>query len=288
MSQDFPICAVHTVADLRAIVGSWKAAGETVGFVPTMGALHAGHISLVGIARKRATKTVASVFVNPKQFAPNEDFGAYPRTLPDDARKLAEAGCHLLYAPNANEMYPDGFASSVHVAGPSEGLETDFRPHFFDGVATVVTKLFTQVRPDLAVFGEKDYQQLLVVKRLVADLDLGIEIVPGPVLRESDGLAMSSRNVYLSSEDRKRAAALNTLLFSCAETLESGELVEAALNAARASAAQAFDLVDYVEVRCAETLAALPRPVLDRPARVLAAVKLGATRLIDNVAANPR
>lgn len=288
MSEPFPIRTVHTVADLRAAVSGWKAEGETVGFVPTMGALHAGHVSLIDIARTRAAKTVASVFVNPKQFAPNEDFGAYPRTLPDDARKLAEAGCDLLYAPNGPEMYPDGFAASVHVGGPSEGLETDFRPHFFDGVATVVTKLFTQVRPDIAVFGEKDYQQLLVVKRLAADLDLGVEIVPGPVMREADGLAMSSRNVYLSAEDRERAVRLNALLFACAEALEKGERIADTLKTARIVAESAFDLVDYVDVRCADTLAPLPGPVLDRPARVLAAVKLGSTRLIDNVAADPR
>ncbi|MBI1232949.1 MAG: pantoate--beta-alanine ligase [Alphaproteobacteria bacterium] len=288
MSEPFPIRTVHTVADLRAAVSGWKAEGETVGFVPTMGALHAGHISLIDIAKSRAAKTVASVFVNPKQFAPNEDFGAYPRTLPDDARKLAEAGCDLLYAPNGPEMYPDGFAASVHVGGPSEGLETDFRPHFFDGVATVVTKLFTQVRPDIAVFGEKDYQQLLVVKRLAADLDLGVEIVPGPVMREADGLAMSSRNVYLSAEERERAVRLNALLFACAEALEKGERIADTLKTARIVAESAFDLVDYVDVRCANTLAALPGPVLDRPARVLAAVKLGSTRLIDNVAADPR
>lgn len=287
MSETFPIPTVHTVADLRAVVAGWKADGETVGFVPTMGALHAGHISLIDIAKTRATRTIASVFVNPKQFAPNEDFGAYPRTLPDDARKLADAGCDLLYAPNGSEMYPEGFASSVHVGGPSHGLETDFRPHFFDGVATVVTKLFTQVRPDIAVFGEKDYQQLLVVKRLAADLDLGVEIVPGPVMREPDGLALSSRNVYLSEEDRERAVRLNTLLFACAEALEKGELIAETLKTARIVAESAFDMVDYVEVRCAETLAALPGPVLDRPARVLAAVKLGTTRLIDNVAAKP-
>lgn len=288
MSEPFPIRTVHTVADLRAVVSGWKAEGETVGFVPTMGALHAGHVSLIDIARTRAAKTVASVFVNPKQFAPGEDFGAYPRTLPDDARRLADAGCDLLYAPNGPEMYPEGFAASVHVGGPSEGLETDFRPHFFDGVATVVTKLFTQVRPDVAVFGEKDYQQLLVVKRLAADLDLGVEIVPGPIMREADGLAMSSRNVYLSAEDRERAVRLNALLFACAEALEKGELIADTLKTARIVAERAFDLVDYVDVRCADTLAALPGPVLDRPARLLAAVKLGTTRLIDNVAANPR
>lgn len=287
MSETFPIPTVHTVADLRAVVSGWKTNGETVGFVPTMGALHAGHISLIDIAKSRAAKTVASVFVNPKQFAPGEDFGAYPRTLPGDAARLAEACCDLLYAPNGPEMYPDGFAASVHVGGPSEGLESDFRPHFFDGVATVVTKLFTQVRPDIAVFGEKDYQQLLVVKRLASDLDLGVEIVPGPVMREADGLAMSSRNVYLSAADRERAVRLNALLFACAEALEKGELIADTLKTARLVAESAFDMVDYVEVRCAETLAALPGPVLDRPARVLAAVKLGTTRLIDNVAANP-
>lgn len=288
MSEVFPVRTVHTVSELRDVVSAWKASGETVGFVPTMGALHAGHISLLDIARTRATKTVASVFVNPKQFAPDEDYGAYPRTLPDDAARLAEAGCDLLYAPNAPEMYPEGFATSVHVGGPSEGLETAFRPHFFDGVATVVTKLFTQVRPDIAVFGEKDYQQLLVIKRLAADLDLDVDIIPGPVMREADGLALSSRNVYLSEEDRVRAVRLNALLFAAAEALSKGEAIAPTMTTARMIAESAFDTVDYVEVRCAGTLALLPGPVLDRPARILAAVKLGATRLIDNVAAAPR
>lgn len=287
MSETLPIPTVHTVADLRAIVSGWKSDGETVGFVPTMGALHAGHMSLIDIAKGRADKTVASVFVNPKQFAPGEDFGAYPRTLPNDAARLAAAGCDLLYAPNGPEMYPDGFATSVHVGGPSQELETRFRPHFFDGVATVVTKLFTQVRPDCAVFGEKDYQQLLVITRLAADLDLGVDIIPGPVVREADGLALSSRNVYLSPENRVRAVRLNALLFSCAEALEKGEPISGTLNTARMIAESAFDLVDYIEVRCAETLSALPGPVLDRPARILAAIRLGDTRLIDNVAAHP-
>lgn len=287
MSDAFPIRTVHTVRELREIVSGWKAAGETVGFVPTMGALHAGHVSLVDIARTRATRTVASVFVNPKQFAPGEDLDAYPRTLPGDAAKLAEAGCDLLYAPNAAEMYPEGFASSIHVGGPSAGLETTFRPHFFDGVATVVAKLFTQVRPDLAVFGEKDYQQLLVVKQLVRDLDLGVEIVPGPVMRETDGLALSSRNVYLSQTDRVRAVRLNALLFAAAKALAKGELIADTLKTSRLIAESAFDMVDYIEVRCAETLAPVTGPILDRPARILAAVRLGSTRLIDNVAANP-
>tara|TARA_R110002072_G_scaffold322_3_gene2195 strand:- start:845 stop:1732 length:888 start_codon:yes stop_codon:yes gene_type:complete len=284
---NLPLPAVNEVTALRAQVSAWRLAGERIGFVPTMGALHAGHLSLIEKAREHSDRVVVSIFVNPAQFAPGEDFDAYPRTLDQDAAMLTGAGCDLLFAPTARVMYPAGFDLTVHVGGPSAGLETDFRPHFFDGVATVVAKLFNQVRPDIAVFGEKDYQQLLVVTRLAADLDHGVDIVPAPILREPDGLAMSSRNAYLSKEDRQRAARLYAILTGMVTGLEAGTSIETAQAEAIRAARLAFDSVDYIEARCASTLATLPAGPLERPARILAAVKLGSTRLIDNLAASP-
>ena len=203
-----PLPVVRTVAELRAVVAGWKAAGERVAMIPTMGALHSGHLSLIALGRERAQRTVASIFVNPAQFAPHEDFDAYPRGEAEDAAKLAEAGCDLLFAPNAREMYPEGFATTVNVAkGVSEPLEGLSRPHFFGGVATVVAKLLIQCGPDIAIFGEKDYQQLLVIKRMARDLDLPVEILGGPTTRERDGLALSSRNAYLTPDERKAASA---------------------------------------------------------------------------------
>jgi pantoate--beta-alanine ligase len=288
MRPDLPLPAAYTVCELRGTVAAWRRQGLRVGFVPTMGALHAGHLALVTQALERADRVVVSVFVNPAQFAPGEDFDAYPRTLESDADKLAGAGAHLVYAPTASEMYPQGFSTTVSLSGPAAGLESAARPHFFAGVATVVSKLFNQVRPDLAVFGEKDYQQLLVIRRMTEDLDLGVEIVPGVTVREADGLALSSRNAYLSDTDRKRAAALNVILADFAQALEAGGDVATAQTAALTAAADAFDAVDYVEARCADTLATLSEGPLDRPARVLAAVKVGGTRLIDNRPASPR
>lgn len=249
-----------------------------------MGALHEGHLSLIKLARKRGDRVVASIFVNPAQFAPHEDFDAYPRTLADDAAKLANAGCDLLYAPLASDMYPDGFAAELTLKGAAQGLETDFRPHFFAGVAIVVAKLFNRVQPDHAVFGEKDYQQLLVIRQMVRDLDMPIEIVAGPTLRERDGLALSSRNAYLSTMEREISAGLHEILSGFARDLTHGTDWETAQGKALAKAASAFDRVDYIEARCADTLEPLPAGRVDRPARVLAAVWLGKTRLIDNLA----
>lgn len=279
--------AACTVKEIRAAVAQWRGEGRSVGFVPTMGALHAGHLALVTQALERADRVVVSIFVNPAQFAPGEDFDAYPRTLHSDAEKLARAGAHLIYAPNAAEMYPHGFATRVSLTGPAEGLESAARPHFFSGVATVVSKLFNQVRPDLAVFGEKDYQQLRVIERLAADLDLGVEIIPGVTVREADGLALSSRNAYLSEAERRRAAALNVILADFATALEAGADPAAAQAHALKAAQEAFDRVDYVQARCADTLAVLPEGPIQRPARVLAAVMIGKVRLIDNRPANP-
>lgn len=284
MLESLPLASADTVAALRRQVQTWREAGFSIGFVPTMGALHDGHVSLVEMARARADKVVASVFVNPAQFAPGEDFDTYPRTLESDAQKLAAAGCDLLFAPTVRQMYPDGFASSVHVEGPAFGLESQSRPHFFGGVATVVTKLLNQVRPDLAVFGEKDYQQLLVIRRLATDLDLGVEIAGAPTLREADGLAMSSRNAYLSPEERGRAGRLNVILKDLAHEAVSGKPLETSLLQARKKAEEVFDAVDYIEIRNAHTLEAITTETLEEPARVLGAVRVGKTRLIDNMA----
>jgi pantoate--beta-alanine ligase len=279
-----PLPVIRSVPELRLAVARWRAAGRTIGFVPTMGALHEGHISLGELAKARGAVVVYSIFVNPTQFAPHEDFGRYPRTEAADVLQLAtEDVCDLVYAPDAKEMYPDGFATSVAVGGPSAGLETDFRPHFFGGVGVVVAKLLLQVLPDFAVFGEKDYQQLQVIRRMTADLDIPVEIVGGPTQRESDGLAMSSRNAYLDAGQRKVAGRLNVILKDVIARIHTGDKPEHAAAFGFGELLTAgFDKVDYLEVRDAETLA----PVTDRsrPMRVLAAVKIGATRLIDNMA----
>ena len=277
------LAIVRTVAELRAAVANWRRAGETVALVPTMGALHEGHLALVRRGRELADRVVASVFVNPTQFAPQEDFGRYPRDEAGDAAKLASAGCDLMYAPTVAEMYAEGRATTVAVAGPAEGLCGAARPQMFAGVALVVTKLLLQAQPDFAVFGEKDYQQLLVVRRFVRDLDIPAEIVGLPTVREADGLALSSRNAYLSAEERARAPELRRALAEAAAALTGGAEAAAALEAARTRlAAAGFDPIDYVELRDAETLA--PLKTLDRPGRLLAAGWLGRTRLIDNVA----
>ena len=274
---------VTTVAALRGALAERKAAGKArTGMVPTMGALHKGHLALVDEARKRSDTIVVSIFVNPTQFAPHEDFDAYPRTLEADLEKLGSRA-DLVFAPAVREMYPHGHATTLSVAGPSAGLETDFRPHFFAGVATVVAKLLIAASPDIAVFGEKDYQQLLVVKRLVRDLALPVEIVGAPTLREADGLALSSRNAYLSAEERKIAGELNVILKAAiAQARTSGDLRAAEASAIEALWAAGFSHVDYVAIRDAETLDHVA--TLDRPARILAAAKIGKTRLIDNMA----
>jgi pantoate--beta-alanine ligase len=272
---------VSTIAELRARLAS-REAGARIGLVPTMGALHAGHLSLVRETRARCGVTVVSIFVNPAQFGPNEDFARYPRNLKDDCAKLAGLA-DLVFAPSVAELYPDGFATSIEVGGPALGLESDFRPHFFSGVATVVAKLLIAVMPDEAMFGEKDYQQLLVIRRLVADLGLPIEIVAGQTMREPDGLALSSRNAYLSPEERKIAGQLNVVLREVAKKVRQAEPVTSAETWGCAALLHAgFASVDYVAVRNAETLMAIES--VARPARVLAAAKIGTTRLIDNLA----
>lgn len=274
---------IQKIDALRARVAEWRAENARIALVPTMGALHEGHLALVRAGRARAERVAVSIFVNPAQFAPHEDFARYPRDLGSDMAKLAGTGADLIYAPSVEEMYPKGFATKIAVDGPSAGLESDFRPHFFAGVATVVAKLFLQCRPDFAMFGEKDYQQLLVVKRLARDLDLPVEVVGVPIVRDADGLALSSRNAYLSAEARKTAPALHRVLQGVAARVRGGRSIpEAEAEGAASLLTAGFDRVDYVAARDAETLN--PLRTIERPARVLAAAWLGTTRLIDNVA----
>ncbi len=269
------IKVLRTIPALRTALGSWRAAGETIGLVPTMGALHAGHVELVRRVLEQCDHAVVSIFVNPTQFSPQEDFSRYPRDEAGDLAKLATAGCDLVWSPDASEMYPARFATRVVPGGAAEGLESDFRPHF---------KLFTQVQPDAAVFGEKDYQQLQVVRQMVRDLNLPLEIIGHPTIRESDGLAMSSRNAYLTPAERRIAPALFKALGGLAAPIADGAEPTAACEAARRSILTAgFEKVDYVEVRDAATLARVERGARG-PLRALAAAWLGKTRLIDNIA----
>jgi pantoate--beta-alanine ligase len=277
---------IREIEALRAAVTGLRAEGGRIALVPTMGALHAGHMALVAEAKARADHVVASIFVNPKQFGPNEDLAAYPRREASDSRQLEEAGVAILWAPGVEEMYPGGFATNVAVAGVSEGLDGAARPGHFDGVATVVAKLFNQVRPDIALFGEKDYQQLCVIRRMVRDLDLGIEIAGVPTQRDADGLALSSRNAYLSDDERKAARALPRALGEAAQAIAEGTAADEVLERARARlAAAGFDPIDYVALCDAETL--VPLTGADRPARLLAAARIGTTRLIDNLPVEP-
>lgn len=270
---------ISTVQELRHAIAALKP--TRIGMVPTMGALHAGHVSLVTQARKDVDHVVVSIFVNPTQFAPHEDFDAYPRTLESDLAKLGD-GADIVFAPSPREMYPQGYATSITVGGPAGGLESDFRPHFFAGVATVVAKLLIAALPDIAVFGEKDYQQLLVVKQLVRDLALPTRVIGAPTLREADGLAMSSRNAYLSPEERLIAGRLNVILKDAAALARRGDLRAAEAGGIEALWKAGFSHVDYVAIRDAEALEHIT--ALDRPARILAAAKIGSTRLIDNMA----
>lgn len=279
------IAIVRTVADLRAQVASWKRAGERVALVPTMGALHEGHLSLIALAKTKADRVVASVFVNPTQFGPNEDFDAYPRGEARDAALLAGAGCDLLFAPTVGEMYPQGFATSVNVTGVSEPLDGAARPGHFAGVATVVSKLLLQCGPDVAVFGEKDFQQLQVIKRVVRDLDIPVEIVGAPTSRLEDGLARSSRNAYLSEPEREVAGRMNVALADAVRRLQAGEPVERVEATGIAALERAgFQRIDYFEVRNADDLSHPGPGPLTVPGRVLAAAMIGKTRLIDNMA----
>jgi pantoate--beta-alanine ligase len=273
---------LNDVAALRAQIAKWRAARETVALVPTMGALHAGHLSLGQIARTRARRVVYSIFVNPTQFAPTEDFSAYPRTLEDDIAKLADLGADAVFAPAPAVMYPEGFATTVSLKGPAIAeLEDRFRPTHFAGVATIVSKLLIQAMPDIAIFGEKDFQQLAVIRQMARDLDIPTLIEGAPTLREADGLAMSSRNVYLSESQRAAAPLLHRAMREAASAIAAGEAAAGVLEYSRARIEQGDFTVDYLEWRDAATLGV---PSLERPSRLLAAARIGATRLIDNLA----
>ncbi|GAA0870113.1 pantoate--beta-alanine ligase [Brevundimonas basaltis] len=282
-TPDLPV--VRTIAELRQTVSGWKRQGFTVGFVPTMGALHEGHLALVREAGERADRVVASVFVNPAQFAAHEDLGTYPRQEARDAELLAGAGCDLMYAPEVAEMYRPGATTTVSVGAPAEGLEGKCRPHMFGGVALVVAKLLNQVQPDTAVFGEKDFQQLIVIRRLVRDLDIPVEIVGSPTIRDGHGLALSSRNAYLSEAELTVARRLNGVLAEAGARIASGAAIEeVAAEAVEALLGAGFSHVDYVAVRRADDMGVFEGGAVDAPARILAAAWLGKTRLIDNLA----
>ncbi|HYM71555.1 MAG TPA: pantoate--beta-alanine ligase [Stellaceae bacterium] len=272
----------RSIADLRRHVSAWRAAGERIGLVPTMGALHAGHLALVAAARSQCRRTVVSLFVNPKQFGPREDFATYPRPEADDLQKLAAAAADLAFIPAVDEMYPEGFVTTISVGGPSAGLCGAHRPGHFDGVATVVAKLLIQAAPDAAFFGEKDYQQLMVVRRMARDLNLPVEIVGVPTVREADGLALSSRNVYLSADERRLAPGLYRVMRQAAGDIARGAGAGAILRQAGAELTGLGFIVEYLELRDAASLAPLSG-ALAAPARLLAAVHLGRTRLIDNI-----
>jgi len=275
---------VRTVPALRRALDGLRARKAGIALVPTMGALHDGHVSLVRQARKRAEKVVVSIFVNPTQFAPTEDFGAYPRTWKADVAKLAAERVELIWHPDVKIMYPVGFATRIVPEGPATaGLEDRFRPHFFGGVATVVGKLFTQVRPDVAIFGEKDFQQLRVVAQMARDLDLGVKVIGAKTVRERDGLAMSSRNVYLSAAERQVATTLCKAMKQAATRIRAGEHVATAIAAGAGMIRSAGFALDYFEARHAETLAPIGS-LGEGPMRILVAAKLGSTRLIDNMA----
>lgn len=282
-TESYEISVARSAADLREAVAAWRKEGLSVALVPTMGALHEGHLSLVDQARKNADRTIVSIFVNPTQFAPNEDFSAYPRTEAADAAKL-EGKADLIFAPNADDMYPEGFSTTISLTGVSEPLEGTFRPTHFAGVATVVAKLILRAMPDIAIFGEKDWQQLMVIRRMVADLDIPTQILGGPIMREPDGLALSSRNVYLSPEERKSAGQLNVILRETAASVSNGASIsDATAKGGKRILSLGFEKLDYLEIRDATSLAAFPDDRPTAPARILVAAKIGKTRLIDNM-----
>ncbi len=279
------LITARKIQGLRQQVRTWRAQGLRIGLVPTMGALHDGHLSLVQLAKSKADRVVVSIFVNPTQFAPHEDFDAYPRDEASDIALLATAGCDLVFSPSVEEMYRPGATTRVEVSGVSEPLDGLARPGHFAGVATVVTKLLNQCAPDVAVFGEKDFQQLQVIRRLVIDLDLPVEIIGAPIMRAADGLALSSRNAYLSPVERRIAPTLNLLLTDSAQRLRSGASIgEVEARATEQLIEAGFGRVDYFEVRASDSLARFAGIKVEGIARLLAAAHLGKTRLIDNIA----
>lgn len=274
---------LRTQKDLRGQIWEWRGLGETIAFVPTMGALHEGHLSLVKLAKSKASKVVVSIFVNPTQFAPGEDFESYPRTEESDVEKLASVGCDMVYVPRQGSMYNAHHATHIKVGGVAENLETDHRPTFFEGVALVVTKLLNRVAPDIAIFGEKDYQQLATIRRLVADLDMPINIIGAPIARDEHGLALSSRNQYFDAEGLKKARQLNVIMFTCAQAMRDGTDIGDATTKAKADLlAAGYASVDYMSVACPESLEIKTSGRVSKPMRLLVAAHCEGVRLIDN------
>ena len=278
----FGLDIVRTVTELRGRVGAWRKENQSVALIPTMGSLHAGHLSLMQLGREQCNKVIATIFVNPLQFSPSEDFETYPREENDDVRKLIDEDVDLLFAPDVKEMYQTGATTTINVGGLTDSLCAVSRPGFFDGVATVVTKLLLQALPDVAIFGEKDYQQLLVIKRLVTDLDIPVKIIGGPTIREIDGLALSSRNVYLDPKSRSIAPAIYNILNRYASAISKGNDIEKCLKLAKKDIQDAgFGKIDYLDLRNEQTLQRCTTK--EQPSRLFAAVWLGSTRLIDNI-----
>ena len=274
---------VRTVAELRSHISMWRRAGLSVALVPTMGSLHAGHLSLMKVGKERSDRVIATIFVNPLQFAPDEDFETYPRREDSDIRKLVEEDIDLLFAPDVNEMYRPDATTTISVGGLTDCLCALSRPGFFDGVATVVTKLLLQALPDIAIFGEKDYQQLLVIKRLATDLDIPVEIIGAPTIREEDGLALSSRNVYLDTKSRSIAPSMYNILNQYASDISNGNDIKKSLQLAKKNMQKSgFEKIEYLDLRSSQTLQACND--IKRPSRLFAAAWLGSTRLIDNLA----
>ena len=278
----FGLDIVRTVTELRGRVGAWRKENQSIALIPTMGSLHAGHLSLMQLGREQSNKVIATIFVNPLQFSPSEDFETYPREENDDVRKLIDEDVDLLFAPDVKEMYQTGATTTINVGGLTDSLCAVSRPGFFDGVATVVTKLLLQALPDVAIFGEKDYQQLLVIKRLVTDLDIPVKIIGGPTIRELDGLALSSRNVYLDPKSRSIAPAIYNILNRYASAISKGNDIEKCLKLAKKDIQDAgFGKIDYLDLRNEQTLQRCTTK--EEPSRLFAAVWLGSTRLIDNI-----
>ena len=274
---------VRTVAELRSRISMWRREGQSVALVPTMGSLHAGHLSLMKVGKERSDRVIATIFVNPLQFAPNEDFETYPRREDSDIRKLVEEDIDLLFAPDVSEMYRPDATTTISVGGLTDCLCALSRPGFFDGVATVVTKLLLQALPDIAIFGEKDYQQLLVIKRLATDLDIPVEIIGAPTIREEDGLALSSRNVYLDTKSRSIAPSMYNILNQYASDISNGNDIKKSLQLAKQNMQKSgFEKIEYLDLRSSQTLKACND--IKRPSRLFAAAWLGSTRLIDNLA----
>ncbi len=277
---------IRTVTGLRTQVNKWKKLGKSIALVPTMGALHAGHLSLVRLAHKKADIVIVSIFVNPTQFGKNEDLSKYPRTEKQDKEKLEQLDVDLIFAPNADQIYPDGFSTSIHVSGVTAPLCGQSRPTHFSGVATIVAKLLLQTQPDIAIFGEKDFQQLLLIRQVVSDLNIPVKIIGGPIVRESDGLAMSSRNTYLSEHHRAIAPLIYKTLKSTAKKLTNGEQPGKCISEAVKTLTDAGFKIDYLELRDSKKLSSF-NSAIDQPARLFIACNLGKTRLIDNIKVTP-